>query len=85
MLVAEIWPAATLVSCRSLPGEPKLTTPTGDAPANWPSVIDPNETDETGTAAVVTVEPAPRATELAIDTAAPLPIATPLLTDAVLA
>jgi hypothetical protein len=34
VLSFEIWPAATFVIWRSLPGAPTLTTPTGFAPAN---------------------------------------------------
>jgi hypothetical protein len=34
VLSFEIWPAATFVICRSEPGAPTLTTPTGLPPAN---------------------------------------------------
>jgi len=82
VLLDVTWPAATLVICRSAPGAPTLTTPTGEVPANGPSCIEPIVADDTATAAAV-IEPEPRATELAIDAVAPLPIATELLPVAV--
>ena len=61
MLVALIWPAATLVTVRSPPAEPTLTVPTGLLPAKsylvpWMVVLAvPTGAD--------TVEPLPNATE----------------------
>ncbi|SFI81250.1 hypothetical protein SAMN05192543_104303 [Paraburkholderia megapolitana] len=82
VLLAVTWPAATLVICRSKPGEPTLTTPTGDVPANGPSCSEPIVAVAVATAPAV-IEPEPRATELAIDAVAPLPSATEPLPEAV--
>ncbi len=87
VLVAVIWPAATLVICRVIPGapfnpiKPTLTTPSGAPPANEPNDIEPIDAVGVGTACAVT-EPEPSATELAIDATAPLPIAIELLAEA---
>jgi len=75
VLAAEIWPAATLVTWRSAPAEPTLTTPTGALPANVPNVVLPTVAELTGTAAAVTAF-APSATELFVAATALGPIAT---------
>ncbi len=68
-------PAATLVTWRSVPALPTLTTPAGLAPAKPLSVVEPTVALDTPTAAAVT-EFAPSATELLVPAEAPVPIAT---------
>jgi hypothetical protein len=64
-----------LMSCFSAPGAPRLTTPSGLAPAKDASDIEPIVALDTGTAALVT-DPAPSATELSVLATADGPIAT---------
>jgi len=74
VLVALIWPAATLVICRSAPDAPTLTTLAGLVPAKlyvWPPIV----VLDVGFAAAVT-DPAPSATAPALFATAPWPIAT---------
>ncbi|CAB3775257.1 hypothetical protein LMG29542_08639 [Paraburkholderia humisilvae] len=81
VLVPSTWPGATLVTCRSFPAVPKLTTPLA-LPAYVyavPAIVPP----VTGTAAVVASELAPRAIELATDAVALVPSAIALFALAV--
>jgi len=73
VLVALIWPAATLVSWRSELGAPTLTTLVGFAPAKL-YVVPPIVALDVGFGAAVT-EPAPSATALAFAAVAPNPSA----------
>lgn len=68
-------PAARFVNWRSKPGEPMLTTPTGELPAKLPNVMLPTVAELTGTAAEV-IAPLPIATELSMFATAFGPIAT---------
>ena len=67
-----------MVTCRSLPASPTLTTPTGLAPANPLNVTPSTVALLVGVAATV-FEPAPSATELSVLTTAPRPTATELI------
>ena len=64
-----------MVTCRSLPASPTLTTPTGLAPANPLNVTPSTVALLVGVAATV-FEPAPSATELSVLATAPEPMAT---------
>ncbi|SAL75886.1 hypothetical protein AWB74_04892 [Caballeronia arvi] len=75
VLVAETWPAATLVICRVAPGAPTLNTPKGVPPAYGPKFRPPTLDDVTVTGADV-VAPKPIATEPATFATAFGPIAT---------
>ncbi|CAB3773872.1 hypothetical protein LMG29542_07476 [Paraburkholderia humisilvae] len=75
MLVLDTTPGATLVICRSLPGDPTLTTPVA-VPENGPYVVDPIVALVTWLGPTVTSDFAPSATELSTVEAAPRPTAT---------
>ncbi|WP_269766050.1 hypothetical protein [Burkholderia ubonensis] len=81
MLVDVIRPAATLVTWRSAPAAPTLTTLDGVAPAKVPYVVEPMVALLVGFAAAVT-EPEPSATSPALFATAFGPIATELVPSA---
>lgn len=78
VLLADSWPAATLVMVRSLPALPTLTVLAGVTPANL-YAVPPIVAPVVAVAPEPAFEPAPRATELSPDATALVPNAMELV------